>query len=195
MRDLSLPNLLTALGLVCGLCAIFAANQSLLPLAGSLVVAALLLDRLDGMAARWLGQTSEIGAQLDSLADLVSFGIAPVFLVVARLEGWASMVAGTVYAVCAAWRLARFHHVGMVDSALGPAFVGVPVPAAAAWLLLLVALVPDGAAFIVLPASLLVAAGTMLSPIRYPKNGVVLVLTVVGLVVALVGLWGWHDHA
>ena len=71
------PNAITSLSLLIGVLAIFRATQGQFEDAGWLIVWCILLDKLDGTAARLLGSTSEFGMQLDSLADLVTFGIAP----------------------------------------------------------------------------------------------------------------------
>jgi CDP-diacylglycerol--serine O-phosphatidyltransferase len=81
-------------------------------LAALLVLGAVLLDSLDGALARSLDATSRMGAQLDSLADVVSFGLAPAVLAGSllpgegRVVGWAIIA---IYPLCAAWRLARFN--------------------------------------------------------------------------------------
>lgn len=81
-------------------------------LAGLMILGAVLMDSFDGALARSLGVTSEFGAELDSLADVVSFGVAPAVVVGSLLPegmrplGWALV---TVYPLCAAWRLARFN--------------------------------------------------------------------------------------
>jgi CDP-diacylglycerol--serine O-phosphatidyltransferase len=72
-----LPNLLTAGNLLCGIAAIFVALQGRLDLAVYFLIFSMLLDFLDGFVARLLNQQGELGKQLDSLADMVSFGVAP----------------------------------------------------------------------------------------------------------------------
>ena len=90
------------------------------------VIAAMILDMLDGRAARMLGADSRFGAQLDSLADLVSFGVAPAITLYvwgldqARSFGW---IAALLLGVCAALRLARFN-VSLGAAAEKPAFAG-----------------------------------------------------------------------
>jgi CDP-diacylglycerol--serine O-phosphatidyltransferase len=74
------PNAITSLSLLIGVLAIFRATQGQFVDAAWLIVWCILLDKLDGTAARLLGSTSEFGMQLDSLADLVTFGIAPGML-------------------------------------------------------------------------------------------------------------------
>lgn len=138
-----LPNLFTSGGLFAGFYAIIAASQGKFSDACIAVFVAAILDGLDGRVARMTGTQSEFGVQYDSLADLVSFGMAPALVMyhwalvhlqwdgqVAGKIGWA---AAFVYAACAALRLARFNtQVGVVDKRW---FIGLASPAAAAVLM------------------------------------------------------------
>lgn len=136
-----LPSALTLLGLCCGATAIRFALAANWKAAVTAIVLAAIFDVLDGGVARLFGADSEFGAQLDSLADLVSFGIAPAMLVYmwtlnhAGGAGWAMAL---IFCVCCAIRLARF----MIESAHDddappePFFTGVPTPAAACLILL-----------------------------------------------------------
>ncbi|MEO3946685.1 CDP-diacylglycerol--serine O-phosphatidyltransferase [Gorillibacterium sp. CAU 1737] len=93
-----------------------------------LIVAAAMFDVFDGFLARMLGCTSEFGKQLDSLADLVSFGVAPVFLILQQNLEEAPVLgpaAGIVFIICGALRLARFNL-----TASSPVFTGMPITAA-----------------------------------------------------------------
>lgn len=135
-----LPNLFTSGGLFAGFYAIIAASQGRFSEASIAVFVAAVLDGLDGRIARLTGTQSEFGVQYDSLADLVSFGMAPALVMyhwslsslqfagpVAGKLGWA---AAFLYAACAALRLARFNtQVGVVDKRW---FIGLASPAAAA---------------------------------------------------------------
>lgn len=102
-----------------------------------LIVIAMVFDALDGRVARMVNQTSDFGAQLDSLCDLVTFGVAPGFLMVKMCPSfsyehrhWVWIIAAT-YATCAALRLARFN-VETTEDDDHRWFSGLPVPAAAA---------------------------------------------------------------
>ena len=112
-------------------------------LAALTILAAVLMDSLDGALARSLEAESPFGAELDSLADVVSFGVAPALLAGSLLPGngqvlvWALMA---VYPLCAAWRLARFNVIHNDDAEEHGMFVGLPstgAGAAAATLVLL----------------------------------------------------------
>lgn len=119
---------------------LFASNPSLV--AALLIYLAMLFDMLDGSAARLTKQTSELGAQLDSLCDAVSFGVAPAFLMLQFITREMRMVGGfsfhprmlwtiaALYALCAILRLARFN-VETDDDDTHEEFSGLPSPAAA----------------------------------------------------------------
>ncbi|MDP1583484.1 MAG: CDP-alcohol phosphatidyltransferase family protein, partial [Bradyrhizobium sp.] len=87
IRLYSLPNVITALNLVCGNLAIVSAVEDHLTLTAYWILAAAIFDFLDGFVARWLQKYSEIGLQLDSLADMSSFGIAPAIFTYEHVLG------------------------------------------------------------------------------------------------------------
>lgn len=131
------PNLITLLAICAGLTSIRLSVEGRVELAIAAVILAALLDALDGRAARFLKSTSRFGAQMDSLADFVNFGVAPALLLYfllldeIRSFGW---IAALIFAICACLRLARFNV--MLDTADRPNwqnnyFVGVPAPAGA----------------------------------------------------------------
>ena len=134
-----LPNLFTTGGLFGGFFAIIAASQGRFEIACIAIFVAGVLDGLDGRVARLTNTQSEFGVQYDSLADLVSFGMAPALvmyhwsLVAMKLDGTTAGKLGWLgaflYAACAALRLARFNsQVGQVDKRW---FIGLASPAAA----------------------------------------------------------------
>src|SRR4249919_3207320 len=129
-----LPSLLTMGNMFCGYACVVYAMRGEYATAAPFIGFAVVLDMLDGRIARLTNTTSEFGVEFDSMADIISFGIAPAILSFAwglqslgRL-GWA---AGFMFVACAAMRLARFN----IQSASGGDkryFVGMPSPAAAA---------------------------------------------------------------
>lgn len=144
-----LPSALTVANLLCGYYAILATlkgSAADLDHAAWAIGSAIIFDMLDGRVARATGTNSEFGKQFDSLADVVSFGVAPAFLSFAwGVRG--SLANGTeqghltyqfgwlvsfVFVICCAWRLARFNVHGMTAAAGPRSFVGLPTPAAAA---------------------------------------------------------------
>ena len=136
------PNIITLLALCAGLTAIRMAFENRYVLALAAIVFAAFLDGIDGRLARFLKGTSRFGAELDSLADFVNFGVAPALILyfwglhALKSAGW---IAAMVFAIWAALRLARFNV--MVDDPDKPAwtsnfFVGIPAPAGAITVLL-----------------------------------------------------------
>jgi CDP-diacylglycerol--serine O-phosphatidyltransferase len=135
-----LPNLLTTFGLMAGFYAILAAASGKFEHAFAAVFVAGVFDGVDGRVARLTGTSSEFGVQFDSLADMVSFGMAPALVMyhwalsgmradgpIAAKVGWG---AAFLYAACAALRLARFNtQVGVVDKRW---FIGLNSPSSAA---------------------------------------------------------------
>jgi CDP-diacylglycerol---serine O-phosphatidyltransferase len=128
-----LPNLFTTAALFCGFYAIISGMHSNFGHAAVAIFLAMLLDGMDGRVARMTNTQSAFGEQYDSLADMVSFGVAPALVVFSWVLhdlgrwGWA---AAFIYTACAALRLARFNtQIGLVDKKY---FVGLASPAAAA---------------------------------------------------------------
>lgn len=114
-----IPNSITSASLVLGLASIWAAFSGDLEQAAWLILWGVLLDTLDGAAARLLNASSALGAQLDSFADFVVFGLAPAALIAKGADGQA---AGAAFCVATAVRLARYNTTPP-DPAV---FVGVP---------------------------------------------------------------------
>lgn len=131
-----LPDLLTTANLACGVASILLASQGELTAACWLVFAAALFDVFDGLAARALGGGTPLGAQLDSLADMVSFGVAPAMLLweapmtlsdpYGQFFGLFTVKAVCVVCICvaSAWRLAKFN----IDTRQTSGFLGLPTP-------------------------------------------------------------------
>jgi len=214
-----LPNLMTAGNLFCGFIAVIKCIQArLLADAGEyaagftaahpgvhlpdamlglytqavwFILLAVVFDSLDGRLARWGGRTSLFGAEFDSLADVVSFGVAPAlmmfFLILAPREeyqwfrelGW---FVAFIYLLCGAVRLARFNVITnpllhRAETESNKDFVGLPIPAAAGTVASLVLLLVNFAKndrelrqlTIALPLLLVLVAFLMVSTIRYPS--------------------------
>jgi CDP-diacylglycerol--serine O-phosphatidyltransferase len=137
-----LPNMITLLALCAGLTAIRLSMEGKLEWALAAIVFAGVLDGIDGRVARMLKGTSRFGAELDSLADFVNFGVAPALILYfwglheLHSAGW---IVALVFAICAALRLARFNV--MIDDPNKPTwagnfFTGIPAPAGAIVVLL-----------------------------------------------------------
>jgi len=201
-----LPSLITILNGVCGFAAIVFAGKgaklglgqfSYFAMSGYMILLAMIADMLDGRLARMHHSTSSFGGQLDSLCDIISFGVAPAFLMLKVLEyklvGFAGLnpttetflerfiwVAAAGYISCAAIRLARFNVENEEDESAHMSFVGLPTPAAAGVIVSLVILHQDliilhqetlsslNVIIYALPFLALGVAVLMVSRIRYP---------------------------
>jgi CDP-diacylglycerol---serine O-phosphatidyltransferase len=208
-----LPNLVTLLSLCLGLTAIRLAVESKLELAIAAIVLAAILDALDGRIARFLQSTSRFGAELDSLADFVNFGVAPAIILyfwglsALHSVGW---IAALVFAICTSLRLARFNV--MLDDPNKPPyagnfFVGVPAPAGALIVMLPVyleliglprtgvspafALVSVIGVALLMVSSLPTWSGKRVSA-RVPRDYVLPIFVLVVLLVALLVSYPWE---
>lgn len=165
MRN-AIPNILTALNLVLGMFAILLTFQGSFTYAALFVVAAMVADGLDGRVARYFGVSSDFGKELDSLCDLVSFGVAPAIMAYAFLlkDFTGGTFIAAAFATCGALRLARFN---VNTSKVKGYFMGLPIPAAGCVIATFVMLdmKPSGWLF---PIMVAVFAYLMVSTIRYP---------------------------
>ena len=136
-----LPNVVTILAVCAGLTAIRFGFQGNFERAVQLILAAGILDGLDGRLARALKSDSKMGAELDSLADFLNFGVAPPLVIYfwalqdMRSAGWISVL---IFAVCCVLRLARFNvsSKSEVEDEFKGYFIGVPAPAGAGLVML-----------------------------------------------------------
>ncbi len=191
-----LPSLITTLNGVFGFMAIALASKEVKPeagqwscfvVAGYLVLAAMCADMLDGRLARMSQSTSSFGGQLDSLCDMVSFGVAPAFIMLKLVEYKLELntviiggflhrfiwLAAFAYIACAAIRLARFNVENEENEAAHMSFMGLPSPGAAGVVVSLVIFqqseVPTFDILVyALPFITLGVALLMVSQVRYP---------------------------
>ena len=188
-----LPNLLTAGNLFCGFVALTKIVEAdpmgdnyvgQINFALIFILLACVCDLFDGRVARWGGAESPFGREFDSLADLISFGVAPAFLVhrivlrdvfVQHPEfGW---FIASIYLICGAFRLARFNVLSMQPGGSGKEFVGFPIPSAAALVASLTLFImwveekdfPKGKWRFLLPVLMLFLSWMMVSQVRYPS--------------------------
>ena len=188
-----LPNLLTAGNLFCGFVALTKIVEAdpmgdnfvgQINFALIFILLACVCDLFDGRVARWGGAESPFGREFDSLADLISFGVAPAFLVhrivlrdvfVQHPElGW---FIASIYLICGAFRLARFNVLSLQPGGSGREFVGFPIPSAAALVASLTLFImwveekdfPKGKWRFLLPVLMLFLSWMMVSQVRYPS--------------------------
>lgn len=167
-----IPNLITVLSICAGLSGIRLAFEQRFEIAVVMVLIAAFLDGIDGRIARRLKASSKFGAQMDSLADIVNFGVAPALVLYAYLldrAGSIGWIAALLFAIACGLRLARFN---VLDEDLDrPAwqadyFVGVPAPAGAVLVLLPVYLgfigIPPGKLFAFISCGFTVAIALLL---------------------------------
>lgn len=127
-KQFKIANIATCANLIAGLLAIHYAMNGAFVASTFAIIAGAWLDVLDGKLANRLGQSSDFGAELDSLADLVSFGVAPFVLLTSFYEGPWFAAAMITLPVCGALRLAR-HNINRQE--LKGYFIGVPIDASA----------------------------------------------------------------
>ncbi|MEK6618695.1 MAG: CDP-diacylglycerol--serine O-phosphatidyltransferase [Nitrospirota bacterium] len=127
-----IPNLLTTGNLFSGLFSILAVFNANYVAAAVAILVAVVFDMLDGKSARWTNSTSQFGVEYDSLADLVSFGVAPGLLIYSWALSAHGMLGSAVmfaFVACGALRLARYNV--LVANSENKYFTGLPIPAAA----------------------------------------------------------------
>jgi CDP-diacylglycerol--serine O-phosphatidyltransferase len=191
-----LPNLFTAANLFCGFVALtkivgadigtdtMNPNYAQIKIALGFILLGCIFDLFDGRLARMAGVESPFGREFDSLADLVSFGVAPAFLVhrvvlrdVFEAHPQVGWFISSIYLLCGAFRLARFNCIAaMAGSGGGKEFLGFPIPAAAGLVasltMLMIHLGEKGFApnkwTYALPVLLLFLSAMMVSTVKYP---------------------------
>ncbi|WP_369412779.1 CDP-alcohol phosphatidyltransferase family protein [Neoroseomonas alba] len=187
-----IPNIMTMLGLCCGLVAIRFGFEGRFEQAATLILVAGVIDGLDGRLARLLKATSRFGAEFDSLSDFLCFGVAPAMVLYLwtmhdyRSLGFAPCL---LFAVCMALRLARFNAALDVGPAVKPAyaynfFTGVPAPA--------------GAGCVLFPLFLGIWLEQMDWPllagaVRHPAFVGIVMVAVAGLLVSTLPTWSFKN--
>ena len=127
-----LPNLFTSASLFCGFYSIIASFKEYFVSAAAAIFVAWIFDGLDGRVARLTNTTSKFGAEYDSLADVIAFGVAPALLAYSwslSIYGKLGWIVAFLFVLCGALRLARYNiQIGLIESTV---FNGLPIPAAA----------------------------------------------------------------
>ncbi len=166
-----IPSIFTLANLLFGFLALIWVIESNYTLAAAMILLSVLMDSLDGKVARRLSVSSDFGKELDSLSDLVSFGVAPAILTYqailmphqTELAKYLGLGIAVVFALCGAVRLARFNMLNITTY-----FVGVPITFAGGFMALLMFLrtmVP----WYIYPVSMVILAFLMVSTFKVPK--------------------------
>ncbi|WP_458121191.1 CDP-diacylglycerol--serine O-phosphatidyltransferase [Paenibacillus sp. Z6-24] len=164
----SIPNLCTLFNLGLGMVAILLSLNENYSLAAIMVIVAMLMDGLDGRMARALNAQSELGKELDSLSDLVSFGVAPIIIMYSisfhDINPVLAVSASLIFPMCGAMRLARFN----VKAGVPGYFTGLPIPAAGGVLATL-SLFHNEVSTPYMVISTLILSYLMVSRVKYPN--------------------------
>lgn len=191
-----IPNILTMMGLCAGMVAIRFAIEGRFPQAAAFIVVAAVIDGLDGRIARLLKGTSRFGAEFDSLADFLSFGVAPalvLYLWTLQMPGPVGFIPCVMFAVCSSLRLARFNAASIAEPGAVPEpkpayaynfFTGVPAPA--------------GAGLAMFPVFASLAFGEwgwagLSGAFRHPAFSAIVLFVVGGLMVSTVPTWSFKN--
>lgn len=162
-----IPNIFTLSNLFLGVMSLIYTMDGLYHLAAIFILICMLLDSMDGRLARRFDVTSPFGKELDSLCDLVSFGVAPALLVYSSIlqeeYGYLGLTIAIVFALCGAIRLARFNVLNISTH-----FVGVPITAAGG-LMALSILLSNKLPLVVYPIAMSGLAYLMVSHFKVPK--------------------------
>jgi len=166
MNTKLIPSIFTLANLLVGVISLIFTMDNNFQLAAIMILFAMVLDGMDGRLARRLDAASPFGKELDSLADLVSFGVAPAILIYAlkmKDMGIFGLLVCVAFALCGAIRLARFNVLN-----ISTYFVGVPITAAGS-LIALMALLGNRLPDLFYPAVMVILAYLMVSNIKIPK--------------------------
>ncbi|WP_438449175.1 CDP-diacylglycerol--serine O-phosphatidyltransferase [Gorillibacterium sp. sgz5001074] len=164
----SVPNMFTIGNLFLGILAIILVFNDYPALAAIMVIVAMLCDGLDGRVARALNAQSEFGKELDSLSDVISFGVAPAFIMYVvgfqNINEPTAWIVTAIFPICGALRLARFN----VIAGTPGYFIGLPIPAAGGVLCTLALFAQDMNEIVLLLSTLLLSY-LMVSTVKYPN--------------------------
>ncbi|SDG12953.1 CDP-diacylglycerol---serine O-phosphatidyltransferase [Fontibacillus panacisegetis] len=165
----SIPNMFTLGNLFLGMLAIMLTFDGRYSLAAIMVIVAMLLDGLDGRVARALNAQSDFGKELDSLSDIISFGIAPALIMYTLSlhlipQPGVAWIITAIFPMCGALRLARFN----VQKGIPGYFIGLPIPAAGG-VLATIALFHKTITTPYFIVSILLLSYLMVSSVKYPN--------------------------
>ena len=172
MRKSCIPNIFTFLNLSFGILAILSTFEENYILSSIFVVLAALVDRYDGRIARFLQVSSDLGKELDSLADLVSFGVAPSLLIYIQSDfkhigpfGFIGFILLLLFPICGEFRLARYN-----ATEFNGVFTGVPITIVGTFLAVFVLFTDNVQVPVIIPAILVsLGAYLMVSTLKLKK--------------------------
>lgn len=189
----TIANIITSLGIVFGFISLILIINKYTRLGLTVYCLVLIFDRIDGVIARRLKQTSEFGIQLDSLADALNFGFIPA--ITAYMLGFNSclmVLALTFYILCSVWRLACYNIIGMEKEAGENYFVGLPTTLIGAVFLIFLSfhpLMPETIFIYSMSVFFIFSSLSMISSLRYSKNGIITKgITLVGPILVIM-MW------
>jgi len=165
-KKVIIPNIVTLANLLLGIVSLIYTMDSRYQIAAVAILLAMVLDGMDGKIARKLDAASNFGKELDSLCDLVSFGVAPALLVYSSIlkdMGHIGLIIAVIFALCGAIRLARFNVLNITTH-----FIGVPIPFAGS-LIALAILLTDKIPVIIFPILTILLSYLMVSNLKVPK--------------------------
>lgn len=154
-----IPNILTFMNLSFGILSIIEVFNKNFGRGALFIIAAALIDRYDGRIARFFNVSSEIGKELDSLADLISFGVAPAILIFSKYIfhsqafGVIGIISAQAYIICGCYRLAKYN-----ISEFNGIFTGIPITVAGSMLSLFSLFVPNNSVSIIILSIILMIA-------------------------------------
>lgn len=166
MNTKIIPSIFTLANLLLGVVSLVFTMDNEFQVAAIMILLGMVLDAMDGRLARRLDAASPFGKELDSLADLVSFGVAPAILVYAikmKTYGIFGLVVCVIFALCGAIRLAKFNVLN-----ISTYFVGVPITAAGS-LIALTVLLGNRLPPVAYPVIMILLSYLMISNIKVPK--------------------------
>ena len=163
------PGFFTVANLLFGFLSLIYAFKGEIRSAVAMIMLSVLMDSLDGRVARKLKADSEFGKELDSLSDLISFGLAPaiivyIFVYESVWSFWGIWVSA-LFTICGAIRLARFNTLCNIDY-----FIGVPITFSGGFIALLL-LFTDKLMWVIYPIIMVILSILMISPLHVPKLG------------------------
>jgi len=193
LKYMNIPNVLTESSVAIGFITLILMLNHEFKIAMSLYSLTILLDRIDGLAARKFRMESAFGKELDSLADFFNFCILPS--IIAYLMGFNSILSVIIliiYILSGVSRLAHFNLTGMNEISGKQYFSGLPTTVSASWFLIVVSLnkiIIKLDFYFVLLSFFVVFSILMVSPLKFNKNGLIIKVLYILIPVAVIILW------